>query len=163
MKADGTMVRFISLVVIPLLVLCASGCTRGHPTSERPAAEKPGAPPSSAAPADVSHGDKPDVAARCTYHPNESIASLARTLPAGSVDTVDLHDPMTGLMLVIVEVTVTPTPRSAPSRFITTFRLPSGVELQKPWQGATGNRSGAFRAILTVPVDARYVATAIAS
>src|SRR5213078_413263 len=29
-------------------------------------------------PADVSHGDKPDVTARCAYHPNESSASLGQ-------------------------------------------------------------------------------------
>jgi hypothetical protein len=108
----------------------------------------------------VSRGDKPTVTARCAYHPNESLESLAKTLPAGSVDTLDLNDPMTGLMFVVVDVTVTPKPQLTPSKFTTTFRLPDGGEVQRAWAGATANRSGSFRAVFTLPVHATCVATA---
>jgi hypothetical protein len=158
---------FTGWVIVALLVPVWLGCGRERATSGAPTGTQPAAAPSpkeSSATAPsvpaVSHSDTPTVTARYAYHPNEGIDSLARTLPAGSVDALEMTDAMTGLMLVVVEATVTPKP-SSPQKLITTFRLPSGTEVQKPWQGAAGNASGFYRAIFTVAVDAKYVATAI--
>jgi hypothetical protein len=74
---------------------------------------------------------------------------------------VDLYHPMTGLVAVIVEVTLTPKPRTGTPSFVTTFRLPSGAELQKPWRGATAPGAEFSRAVLTVPVGARHVSTTL--
>jgi hypothetical protein len=167
MKRADMMGSVTGLVIVALLVPGWLGCNRERATSGAPAGAQPAAARSSTesaatAPAalDVSHSDRPTVTARYAYHPNEGIDSLAKTIPAGSVDALEMKDPMTGLMLVVVEVTVTPKP-SAPPSLITTFRLPSGTEVQKPWQGAIGNLSGFYRAVLTVPVDAKYVDTAM--
>jgi hypothetical protein len=165
MKRVATTMEYgTGLVVAALLGLVSPGCARERAAPVRPAAAEPSAAPSATAPTSAEASqDKPTVTEQCAYHPNEGIASLAKTLPAGSVDTLDLYDQMDGLMLVVVEVTVAPRPQSAPSKFTTTFRLPTGVEVKKPWQGASGNASGFFRAVLTVPIDAKCVATATSS
>ena len=64
-------------------------------------------------------------------------------------------------LAVIVEVMIASKPRSGTPTFVTTFRLPSGAELQKPWQGATAAEAEFSRAILTVPLGARHVSTAL--
>jgi hypothetical protein len=101
------------------------------------------------------------VSARYTYGPDEDLDAVIATIPPASAHTVDLYIPMTGLVAVIVEVALVPRPRSGTLSFVTTFRLPSGAELQKPWQGATAPDAAFSRAVLTVPVGARHVTTAL--
>jgi hypothetical protein len=105
--------------------------------------------------------DNVAVSSRYTYGPDEDIDAVIATIPPASAHMVDLYHPMTGLVAVIVEVTIVPKPRSGTPSFVTTFRLPSGAELRKPWKGAAAPSAEFSRAVLTVPVGAHHVSTTL--
>jgi hypothetical protein len=108
---------------------------------------------------DIVRGHDFTLTTRCQFHPNETLESVSKTLPSGSVDTVLVQYPLDGLVLVVVEVTVDPHVPSGPRSFDTSFRLSTGGEVTKSWVAATGNKSSTFRAVMAVPAGARHFRT----
>lgn len=107
----------------------------------------------------VMHGDNFTVRTRVTYHPNGTVDSVAASLPPGSVDEISIDTTGSATTLVLVEIEVEPRVRGGPSRFVTTFHGSDGRTIARPWEGAPGNESGTFRAILSVPSGAQLFGT----
>jgi hypothetical protein len=64
--------------------------------------------------------------------------------------------------LAVVEVKVEPNALPSP-KFISVFHLPSHDSLQKSWEASPTNKSGVYRALISVPVGATCAVTKLST
>jgi hypothetical protein len=144
-------------MVLIAAVASAAACDRGD---ARPQGGSEPAPSAAAAPPSTAPGraglraetwSEGGLELKARYVRYKSLDEATAAQPAGSIDAMVVDFPATGLDIVLIEVMVVSPAPGGPTQFTTTFSSNAAEVARKTWGAASGNPTGPFRALVSVP------------
>ena len=140
---------FLSLSVIAVVI---AGCTADTETVVTPPATD------GTTTGNSSTQPSTDDPAEYKFHRNVAFTDVTKTMPAGSVDHIDLN--MAAEPIVVVVVTVSATPKDG-LRFTTTFTGDNDLRMEKEWGPATGAQDDEYVGLFVLPAAVNAGSTVV--